>query len=72
MLIGSLPGWINAAPVILTIFLLWFAFSQAGLFLHGLTLWRGGNPLGVARETWMDFRSKSRKSIHEAHERHEI
>jgi vacuolar-type H+-ATPase subunit D/Vma8 len=58
MLIGSLPGWINAASIILTIFLLWFAFSQAGLFLHGLTLWRGGDPLDVARETWMDFRSK--------------
>lgn len=59
MLIGSLPGWINTASVILTIFLLWFAFSQASLFLHGLTLWRGGDPLEVARETWMDFRSPS-------------
>lgn len=58
MLLGSLPGWINAASAILTIFLLWFAFSQASLFLHGLTLWRGGDPLEVARETWIDLRSK--------------
>jgi hypothetical protein len=58
MLISSLPGWINAASAILTIFLLWFGLSQIGLFLHGLTAWRGGDPLAVARETWIDLRSQ--------------
>ena len=44
-LIESLPGWIDRASVILTFFLLWFGFSQFGLLLHGLNLWKGGNPL---------------------------
>ncbi len=44
-LIASLPGWIDRASVILTFFLLWFGFSQFGLLLHGLNLWKGGNPL---------------------------
>ena len=42
ILLGSLPGWIDSAAIILTVFLLWFGFSQIGLFLHGLTAWRGG------------------------------
>jgi F0F1-type ATP synthase membrane subunit b/b' len=46
-LIESLPGWIDRASVILTFFLLWFGFSQFGLLLHGLNLWKGGNPLQV-------------------------
>lgn len=41
----ALPGWMNTTAIALTIFLLWLAFSQAGLFLHGLEFWRGGNPL---------------------------
>lgn len=44
-LIESLPGWIDRASVILTFFLLWFGFSQFGLLLHGLNLWKGGDPL---------------------------
>lgn len=48
-LIESLPGWIDRASIILTIFLLWFGFSQFGLLLHGLNLRRGGNPLRVLR-----------------------
>jgi small-conductance mechanosensitive channel len=44
-LIESLPGWIDRASVILTVFLLWFGLSQFGLILHGLNLWKGGNPL---------------------------
>jgi len=47
--IASLPGWIDRASVILTVFLLWFGLSQFGLLLHGLTLWRGNNPLVVLR-----------------------
>ncbi len=47
----SLPGWVDTASVSLTIFLLWFAFSQFGLFLHGLSLWRGGDPLAVLRRS---------------------
>jgi hypothetical protein len=45
----SLPGWINRAAIVLTVFLLWFAISQFGLILHGLTVWHGGNPLNVLR-----------------------
>ena len=41
----ELPGWITRAAAILTVFLLWFAFSQFGLFLHGLNSWRGGDAL---------------------------
>lgn len=50
-LIASLPGWIDRASVSLTVFLLWFGFSQFGLILHGLNLWKGGNPLeGLRRK----------------------
>ena len=47
--IAALPGWIDRASVILTVFLFWFGLSQFGLLLHGLVLWRGGNPLLVLR-----------------------
>jgi chromosome segregation ATPase len=43
MLIGSLPGRIETASIGLTVFLLWFGFSQFSLILHGLSLWMGGN-----------------------------
>jgi F0F1-type ATP synthase membrane subunit b/b' len=48
-LIQSLPGWIDLASVVLTFCLLWFGFSQFSLLLHGLSLWKGGNPLQVLR-----------------------
>jgi len=47
----SLPGWIDKASISLTVFLLWFAFSQAGLFLIGLTAWKGSDPFAVLRKT---------------------
>ena len=34
-LLNSLPGWINSASIILTIFLLWFGFSQVGCSCTG-------------------------------------
>ena len=43
------PTWIDRASIGLTIFLLWFALSQFGLFLHGLNLRAGGDPLMVLR-----------------------
>ena len=46
---ASLPGWIDRASIILTVFLLWFAFSQFGLVLHGLTLWKGDDLLAPLR-----------------------
>jgi len=58
-LLNSMPGWINNTAVILTIFLLWFGFSQFGLFLHGLEAWSGGNPLATLRE----FRSKDEPPV---------
>lgn len=47
----SLPGWVDKAALTLTIFLLWFAVSQFSLFLHGLSIWRGGDPLAVLRRS---------------------
>ena len=49
-LIASLPGWIDRASSILTVFLLWFGFSQFGLLLHGLALWRGEYPPALLRQ----------------------
>lgn len=40
----SLPGWIDLASFLLTVFLLWFGFSQFGLILHGLNMQRGDDP----------------------------
>jgi len=48
-LIDSLPGWIDRASIILTVFLFWFGLSQFGLLLHGLSAWKGNNPLAVLR-----------------------
>lgn len=45
------PGWVNRASVIMTIFLLWFGFSQFGLLFHGLNAWHGGDVLvGLRRK----------------------
>lgn len=55
LLIESLPGWVDNASIWLTIFLLWFGFSQFGLILHGLSLRRGDDPLDV----WREFFRKS-------------
>ena len=46
-IIKSLPRWIDLGSVILTFCLLWFGLSQFSLFLHGLQLWKGGDPLQV-------------------------
>ena len=46
----SLPGWIDKTSITLTVILLWFAFSQAGLFLIGYTAWKGGDPFAVLRK----------------------
>lgn len=46
---ASMPLWLDRASISLTIFLVWFALSQFGLLLHGLSLRRGDNPLDVLR-----------------------
>ena len=43
MLVGALPGWIESACIGLTVFLLWFVFSQFSLILHGLSFWKGND-----------------------------
>jgi ABC-type transporter Mla subunit MlaD len=53
-LIEGAPKWIDQASIILTVFLLWFALSQFGLLLHGLSLRAGGDPLLVLRRTSQD------------------
>lgn len=53
-LIDGAPKWIDQASIALTIFLLWFALSQFGLLLHGLTLRAGGDPLLVLRREPQD------------------
>jgi len=40
------PGWVLRAAIGLTVFLAWFAFSQAGLLQHGVNIWSGGDLLG--------------------------
>jgi len=57
-LTASLPGWIDRSSIILTVFLLWFGFSQFGLILHGLTLWQGGNPLDGWRKVFKHKKGK--------------
>ena len=52
--LGSLPGWITGTSIGLTIFLLWFGFSQVSLVLHGLALWQGDDPLAVLRKPVVD------------------
>lgn len=49
-LITSAPRWIDNASISLTVGLLWFAFSQFGLFLHALSLWHGENPLEILKK----------------------
>lgn len=44
------PIWVDRASILLTVFLLWFGFSQFGLILHGLGLRRGDDPLEALRE----------------------
>jgi len=51
------PKWIDQASIALTIFLLWFGFSQFGLILHGLHIQRGGDPLLVLRRTQVEVRT---------------
>ena len=43
------PKWIDQASIGLTIFLAWFALSQFGMILHGLSLQYGDNPLWLLR-----------------------
>ncbi|MBL8088949.1 MAG: hypothetical protein JNJ43_01375 [Anaerolineales bacterium] len=51
-IIQSTPKWIDNASISITIFLIWFALSQFGLLLHGLSLRLGDNPLEIWRETF--------------------
>jgi len=48
-LLAGAPGWIDQASIVLTVFLFWFGVSQFGLLLHGLSIWRGSDPLLVLR-----------------------
>ena len=50
MLKESAPKWIDNASLSLTVVLLWFAFSQLGLILHGLSIWYGENPWDVLKK----------------------
>jgi len=49
MINGRLPALVDRACIILTVVLLWFGLSQAGLILHGLAAYRGANPFAVLR-----------------------
>jgi len=50
MLKESAPGWIDNASISLTVVLFWFAFSQLGLMLHGLSIWHGENPFQILKK----------------------
>jgi len=43
------PTWIDQASIALTVFLVWFGFSQFSLLLHGVALQRGMDPLMAVR-----------------------
>jgi chromosome segregation ATPase len=62
-LIEEAPRWINQASIFLTVFLLWFALSQFGLFLHGLSIRAGGDPLLVLRREPKDKYIKTEDDI---------
>lgn len=49
-LIESTPKWVDTTSISLTIFMLWFCFSQLGLVLHGLSLRQGSNPLEILKK----------------------
>lgn len=51
------PRWITQASIALTIFLLWFALSQFGLILHGMSMRRGGDPFLVLRRTKVEVKT---------------
>jgi chromosome segregation ATPase len=51
-LIESTPKWIDNTSILLTFFLLWFALSQFGLLLHGLSIKSGNNPLEIWQEVF--------------------
>ncbi|MBI2334051.1 MAG: hypothetical protein HYU84_18145 [Chloroflexi bacterium] len=44
-----IPVWLDRASFFLTVALLWSAFSQFGLLLHGLSIWYGENPWEVLK-----------------------
>lgn len=48
-ILENTPKWIDQAAIILTVFLLWFAFSQLSLLIHGIALQRGMDPLLAIR-----------------------
>ena len=55
-LVEKAPGWIDQASIALTIFLIWFGFSQFGLLLHGVNLLRGVDPLVGFRRARIEVR----------------
>lgn len=48
--LAKAPKWIDQASIILTVFLVWFGFSQFSLLLHGIAMQRGANPLLAMRQ----------------------
>ena len=48
-ILKNAPTWIKQASIILTVFLVWFGFSQFSLLLHGIAVQRGMNPLLAIR-----------------------
>lgn len=55
-LVEKAPGWIDQASIALTIFLIWFGFSQFGLLLHGVNLLQGVDPLVGFRRARIEVR----------------
>jgi chromosome segregation ATPase len=54
----ALPSWVDRASLTLTLFLLWFGFSQFSLLLHGQAILRGENPLDGWR-VWKRVRGET-------------
>lgn len=57
----SLPGWIQTAAISLTIFLLWFGFSQFLVIRYGLALWRDVEPRAALHPKVVDQPQNSKE-----------
>src|SRR5687767_9364758 len=44
-ILENTPKWIDQGSIILTVFLVWFGFSQFSLLMHGVAMQRGADPL---------------------------
>jgi hypothetical protein len=52
-ILENTPKWIDQGSIVLTVFLVWFGFSQFSLLMHGVAMQRGVDPL---QRIWQERR----------------